>query len=500
MTTEGHYCQEFIIKCTPFFIQGFNSIYKTTLKKCSKRKYLLKEFQEALESIPLWNSKIIDNEYARFKNASNCEWLENLIKAAFVELSERLTKGTKNIDNDIPKGEFFIHTCYINIAREMWRQPQLFYHGLSTLEKKQNEDDIKSIIHKVISDTIRNSLPLEDIVDNYLNNDITQNVNQDSNENEGLVEIGTKNVTGGHNKNTEDTIKLLIKNKNVTGGHNKNTEDTIQRSETQNMNKENMNTNQHKDISIVETLRENNLVHNKDVLEKDIISVNKRTDNVRQKEEFERSIDNIDHEDDVENKDKVENVENVENDEDDEDDEDVENVEDDENDEDVEDVVDVVDENFEDVDENFVGGTFDVKEENTENDEDVDVDVDVIEESSDVKENTGVIKQTSDVIEQTSDVEENTGVIEETVGGTGTSDVVEEIDCLTEDDDCNVIIPSDDSSDEDKEYVKERYDTRERNIEKIRNILGSNANYTDFRSKKNIRRLRRSLLLKKQYI
>ena len=167
--TEGHYCQEFVSKCTPFFIQGFNSIYKNTLKKCSKRKFILKEFQEALESIPLWNSKIIENEYSRFKNASNCNWLEDLIKAAFVELSEIISKEKKKLDDDIPKGEVFIHKCYINIAREIWRKPQLFYHEYSNTEKTQNHSEITKIIHDVISKTIRNELPLQTIVDDYLN-------------------------------------------------------------------------------------------------------------------------------------------------------------------------------------------------------------------------------------------------------------------------------------------------------------------------------------------
>ena len=166
--TEGHYCQEFVSKCAPFFIQGFNAIYKNTLKKCSKRKLLLKEFQEALESIHLWNSKIIENEYSRFKIASNCNWLEDLIKAAFVELSEIISKEKRNIDDDIPKGEVFVHKCYINIAREIWRKPQLFYHDYSNTEKAQNQSEVTKIIHDVISKTIRNELPLQTIVDDYL--------------------------------------------------------------------------------------------------------------------------------------------------------------------------------------------------------------------------------------------------------------------------------------------------------------------------------------------
>jgi hypothetical protein len=169
MTTQGHYCQEFIVKCAPIFIQGFNSIYKNTIKKCSKKKFLLKEFQEALESVPLWNTKIIENEYSRFKFASNCSWLEDLIKVAFIELTEMISNGNaKYVELNIPKGDVFVHKCYINIAREIWRKPQLFYHDYSTIEKKCNEEEIHSIVERVIGETIRNELPLQNIVDTYL--------------------------------------------------------------------------------------------------------------------------------------------------------------------------------------------------------------------------------------------------------------------------------------------------------------------------------------------
>ena len=168
--TDGHYCQEFIIKCTPFFIQGFNSIYTTTKKRCVKRRYILKEFQDSLESIPLWNNKIIENEYNRFMKSSNCTWLDDLIKAAFIELTGKISNTKVNIDEQIPKGMDFVHKCYINIAREIWRKPQLFYHQFSNIEKKHNEEEVNNLVQKVIAETIRKELPLKQIVGNYLNN------------------------------------------------------------------------------------------------------------------------------------------------------------------------------------------------------------------------------------------------------------------------------------------------------------------------------------------
>jgi hypothetical protein len=139
------------------------------MKKCCKKKFLLKEFQDALESIPLWNTNIVENEYSRFKFATHCNWLENLIKVAFIELSDLISKGCIPSDDlNIPKGDVFVHKCYINIAREMWRKPQLFYHEYSTIEKKCNEEEVHSIIERVIGETIRNELPLQNIVDTFL--------------------------------------------------------------------------------------------------------------------------------------------------------------------------------------------------------------------------------------------------------------------------------------------------------------------------------------------
>ena len=176
--SEEHYCQDFITKCTPLFVQGFEAIYKNTVKKCSKRKYILKEYQEALESIPLWNSKIIENEYNRFKSSSNCCWLDDLIKASLMGLTESILKGKRNnIEVTIPKGVEFIHKCYINIARAIWKKPQLFFQEYGVLEKKQNQEETIALIKNQIMISFKEELPMKFIIDDYLKNGKTEGGN-----------------------------------------------------------------------------------------------------------------------------------------------------------------------------------------------------------------------------------------------------------------------------------------------------------------------------------
>jgi hypothetical protein len=133
---------------------------------------LLREFQEDLENIHMWNSKIIENEHKRFMKAGNCDWMDDLIQAAFVEMCDNVVKE-HNLSADFvkiehPKGCDFIHTCYINIARELWKKPQLMYHEFSPVEKLRNRETFTQMIEKVITDTLKSLMPMKEMLADYL--------------------------------------------------------------------------------------------------------------------------------------------------------------------------------------------------------------------------------------------------------------------------------------------------------------------------------------------
>ena len=110
-------------------------------------------FRKQIENVPKWNSDFIENEVDRIIRVSNCDWLDDLITAVFIshtKILASLGNNSKRVNLTIPKTSNFIHKCYINSAREMWKNPYLFDEGVSTSEYQKNikyiEDSIKESI------------------------------------------------------------------------------------------------------------------------------------------------------------------------------------------------------------------------------------------------------------------------------------------------------------------------------------------------------------------
>ena len=59
----------------------------------------------------------------------------------------------KNIDLVIPKTINFVHKCYINIAREIWKNPYLFDDYVSGSEYQKNMRTVEIMIKESIENT-----------------------------------------------------------------------------------------------------------------------------------------------------------------------------------------------------------------------------------------------------------------------------------------------------------------------------------------------------------
>ena len=157
--------------------EGLQIIYND-----SKRIYrdtndeLVNIFRKRIENIPKWNTDIIENEVDRIIRVSNCDWLEDLITAVFIshtKILASLGNNSKRINLTIPKLSNFIHKCYINGAREMWKNPYLFDENVSSSEYQKNIKYIEDLIGESIEQTIRKALPVKEILrDHFENSDI----------------------------------------------------------------------------------------------------------------------------------------------------------------------------------------------------------------------------------------------------------------------------------------------------------------------------------------
>ena len=163
--------------------EGLQSIYNDAKEEYSINTdtSIFQIFRKKIETVPKWNTDMIEEEVDRIIRVSSCDWLEDLITAVFVSHTKILASignnRTKKINLTIPKTTNFIHKCYINTAREIWKNPYLFDESLSSSEYQKNIKSIEDLIKENIDQTIRKLLPVKEILRDHLDNSDVQNPN-----------------------------------------------------------------------------------------------------------------------------------------------------------------------------------------------------------------------------------------------------------------------------------------------------------------------------------
>ena len=169
---------------TPLIIEGFKSIFDESYKLCSDNneieKYLM-TFQNFITRIPKWNSTIIEAERKRIIDRSGCSYLEELVTCIHIIQLKLLTamrvgKKQKKIDINIPKLDDFIHKCYINVARKMYKNVYLFDLNCQPLQVQKNNRELELIIQECILNAVRDSIPLESILKAYMDETVEEDV------------------------------------------------------------------------------------------------------------------------------------------------------------------------------------------------------------------------------------------------------------------------------------------------------------------------------------
>ena len=188
------YTKQLVNTLKPQMYDGLKSIYDDAkeIYKSNSSTSLLFIFRTLLEKIPEWNNELIINETDRIIDCSKCDWLDELVTAVYISHTKILmsigTSNSNKINLTIPKLINFIHKCYINIAREIWKNPLLFSEDISGYKYQKNINVIENIICNCIENTIRISLPVKEILKEHL--DINDNKSSNNlNENKLLNEL-----------------------------------------------------------------------------------------------------------------------------------------------------------------------------------------------------------------------------------------------------------------------------------------------------------------------
>jgi len=169
---------------TPHIVDGLKSIFDEAVKLCKENnemdKYLM-TFQNFIKRIPKWNQTIIETERSRIVEKSGCNYLEDLITCVHIIQLKLLTsiragQKQRKIDISIPKLDDFIHKVYVNLARKIYKNVYLFELNIPPLQTQKHYRELEIIVQESILITVRDSIPVESILQAYMNETIEEDV------------------------------------------------------------------------------------------------------------------------------------------------------------------------------------------------------------------------------------------------------------------------------------------------------------------------------------
>ena len=182
--SRNEWCCRLINTLTPLIYEGMKSIFNEAFALCEENdemeKYLM-TFQNFLGRIPKWNTTIVETETNRIIEKSNCGYLNDLISCVHIIQLKSLTcmrvgNKQKKIDINIPELNVFIHKVYINTARKLYKNVYLYEKNITPLQGQKHNREIELIIREEILNSIRENIPVEDILKVYLDESIEEDI------------------------------------------------------------------------------------------------------------------------------------------------------------------------------------------------------------------------------------------------------------------------------------------------------------------------------------
>jgi hypothetical protein len=244
--SKNEWCARLTNILTPCIIEGIKSVFSEAHKICQENdedaKYLM-TFQNFLNNIPKWSSEIVETEKQRIITSSACNYLDDLLSCVHITQLKSLTctrvgLKQKKINIDIPNLNGFIHKVYINTARKVYVNVYLFEKDIMPLLIQKNNRELELIVKECILNTIRESIPIENILRIYL--DETQETDVEVEEKKEV--IPDKEAIEKHKKTKEkkelDKIKKEVEEKSKK--ENKNSLKKSLQNASKDINKDNL--------------------------------------------------------------------------------------------------------------------------------------------------------------------------------------------------------------------------------------------------------------------
>ena len=153
----------------PSALDCMDSLYAESKVETQGRN-TLKAFQEKLAKIPQWNNYQIDTEVGKcVDRCGGC--LDEMTAAVFVATvkiisSVRLSKDSRKVSLKIPANDVFVLGVYTNVAKRIYEDPYIYQEVASRTDRRK---DLIKRMDGVVEETVKEMLPINQILKTYLN-------------------------------------------------------------------------------------------------------------------------------------------------------------------------------------------------------------------------------------------------------------------------------------------------------------------------------------------
>ena len=176
VAAKEEYTKQLVYILSPVIYTVILNVFNESQQLKKKRSISLRNFQLQLKKIPVWNTIIIEKNTENIK--SKIPYLLDLITAIFVSHVKilacvRLKTDSKSIQVKVPNLDTFLHKIIITNAEKIYYNPDLI------LKKKEI---VVSLISETIEETIRNQIPIDKILTEYLSGVFDEDEQQSKNE------------------------------------------------------------------------------------------------------------------------------------------------------------------------------------------------------------------------------------------------------------------------------------------------------------------------------
>ena len=206
VAAKEEYTKQLVYILSPEIYTVILNVFNESQQLKKKRSISLRNFQLQLKKIPVWNTIIIEKNTENIK--SKIPYLLDLITAIFVSHVKilacvRLKSDSKSINVKVPNLDHFLHQIIITNAEKIYYNPELI------LKKKEI---VVSVISETIEETIRNQIPIDKILTEYLSgvfeNDSNEQLNNElqnsSFDNQDNISDNESNNVSDHESVDED--------------------------------------------------------------------------------------------------------------------------------------------------------------------------------------------------------------------------------------------------------------------------------------------------------